>query len=116
MSLTALRRLVVACFVALVALGIAWETWLAPLHPGAWKLALKTVPLAMALPALARGHVRAWQWWSMLILGYFAEGLVRATSDRGHSAALAALEAALAAIAFTGILLYLRRARASGSR
>lgn len=108
---SSLRRIVVACFVALIVLGIAWETWLAPLRPGAWLLSLKVVPLAAALPGIAAGRVRAYQWWSMLILGYLAEGVVRATSDAGLSAHLAWVETAFAVVAFTAILLYVRRVR-----
>lgn len=106
-----LRRIVVACFVALVVLGIAWETWLAPLRPGAWLLSLKVVPLVVALPGIAAGRVRTHQWWSMLILGYVAEGLVRAASDEGLSAGLASVEIALSTLAFTAIVLYVRRVR-----
>lgn len=116
MSTLALRRLVVACFVALIALGVAWETWLAPLRPGAWLLALKTVPLALALPGLLAQRLRVYQWWSMLILGYLAEGVVRASTDRGHAALLAGLEAGLAALAFIAILLYARRVRDGAHR
>ncbi|MCD6674512.1 MAG: DUF2069 domain-containing protein [Burkholderiaceae bacterium] len=108
---SSLRRIVVACFVALIVLGIAWETWLAPLRPGAWLLSLKVVPLAFALPGIAAGRVRAYQWWSMLILGYLAEGLVRAASDAGLSARLAWAEIAIAAVAFTAIVLFVRRVR-----
>lgn len=104
-------RFVVACFVALIVLGIAWETWLAPLRPGAWLLALKVVPLVLALPGLLAARVRVYQWWSMWILGYLAEGVVRAASDGGLSAALAGVETALAAAAFTAILLYVRQLR-----
>ena len=111
MLLAALRRFVVGSFIALVALGIAWELWLAPLRPGGWALSLKVVPLALALPSLARGRVRAYQWWSMLVLVYLAEGLVRATSDRGPSVPLAIIETGLAAFAFMAILLYVREAR-----
>ena len=111
MSLPALRRLVVGSFVALIALGLAWELWLAPLRPGGWALSLKVVPLALALPSLMRGRVRTFQWWSMLVLVYLAEGLVRASSDRGPSVALAIVETGLATLAFTGILLYVRAAR-----
>ncbi len=111
MSPASLRRLVVAAFVALIALGIAWEAWIAPVRPGAWLLSLKVVPLALALPAIARGRVRAFQWWSMLVLAYVCEGLVRATSDRGPAAALAIAETALATFAFALILLYARAAR-----
>lgn len=92
-------------------LGIAWETWLAPLRPGAWLLSLKVVPLILALPGIAAGRVRVHQWWSMLILVYLAEGVVRATSDAGLSARLAWVEVALSATAFTAIVLYVRRAR-----
>ena len=111
MSLPALRRLVVGSFIALIALGLAWELWLAPLRPSGWALSLKVVPLALALPSLVRGRVRAFQWWSMLVLVYLAEGLVRATSDRGPGVALAIVETGLATLAFTGILLYVRAAR-----
>ena len=111
MSLPALRRLVVGSFIALIALGLAWELWLAPLRPSGWALSLKVVPLALALPSLVRGRVRTFQWWSMLVLVYLAEGLVRATSDRGPGVALAIVETGLATLAFTGILLYVRAAR-----
>lgn len=111
LSPSLLRRIVVACFVALIVLGIAWESWLAPLRPGAWLLSLKVVPLVLALPGIAAGRVRVHQWWSMLILVYLAEGLVRAASDAGLSARLAGVEIALSATAFTAILLYVRRAR-----
>lgn len=106
-----LRWTVVAAFVALIALGLAWELWLAPLRPGGSMLALKVFPLCAALAPLARGRVRTFQWWSMLILLYLMEGLVRATSDAGLSARLAAVEAGLAALAFVATLAYLRQLR-----
>lgn len=115
MSADALRRLTLACFLGLIVLGLAWEIWLAPARPGAWLLALKVIPLALALPAIAGGRVRAYQWWSMLVLIYLAEGLVRATSDQGTSASLALLETLLAAVAFVSILFYVRRRRLSPS-
>ncbi|HMM52709.1 MAG TPA: DUF2069 domain-containing protein [Burkholderiaceae bacterium] len=111
MSLSTLRRIVAGAFVALILLGLAWELWLAPLRPGGSALSLKVLPLAAALPWLQRGRVRTYQWWSMLVLGYFAEGLVRATSERGPAVLLASVETALAVLAFTAILLYVRAAR-----
>ena len=51
MSLPALRRLVVGSFIALIALGLAWELWLAPLRPSGWALSLKVVPLALPFTA-----------------------------------------------------------------
>jgi uncharacterized membrane protein len=111
-----LRRIVLACFLALIVLGIAWETWLAPLRPGAWLLALKVLPLVFAVPAIARGKVRAYQWWSMAILLYFTEGVVRATSDIGPSVPLAILETLLATVAFAAILAYVRSRRQANGR
>jgi uncharacterized membrane protein len=111
MSAQTLRRITVACFAALIVLGIAWELWLAPLRAQAWLLALKVVPLALALPAIARGNVRAFQWWSMLILLYLAEGAVRAASDVGPSVPLAVLESLLAGVAFLAILFFVRARR-----
>ena len=106
-----LRWTVVACFAALVLLGLAWELWLAPLRPGGSLLALKVLPLCAALSPLARGQVRAFQWWSMLILLYLMEGIVRGTSDRGLSMQLAWIETALAGAAFGATLLYMRTLR-----
>ena len=106
-----LRRVVVGCFAALIVLGLAWELWLAPIRPGAWLLSLKVIPLALALPALIAGNVRTFQWWSMIVMLYLAEGLVRATSDRGPSVPLAWIEAGLAAVAFMAILAYVRSVR-----
>lgn len=108
----ALRATVVAAFAALVALGLVWELWLAPLRPGGSLLALKVLPLAASLPALRRGGLRIYQWWSMGVLLYLCEGVVRAMSDRGLSARLAAIETVLALVAFVAILAYVRASRA----
>jgi uncharacterized membrane protein len=105
------RRIVFACFVALALLVVATEAWLAPLRPGGSLLVLKAVPLLAALPSLWRGRVRAYQWWSMLILAYLGFGLVRGASDSGLSAMLGWLEAAIAAIAFLAIIGHVRGAR-----
>ena len=110
------RRLTVAAFAGLVLLGLAWELWLAPLRPGGSMLALKVLPLVLALPAIFRGRVRTYQWWSMGILAYLCEGLVRATSERGTSALLAGGEIALSCLAFGGILAFVRAARAAAAR
>jgi uncharacterized membrane protein len=105
----ALRYCVVTCFVGMVVLGLLWEIWLAPLRPGGTLLALKVLPLVLAIPALMRASRYAFQWWSMLLMIYLTEGLVRATSDKGLSAQLAWIEVALSTIAFICILLYTKR-------
>ena len=46
------RAVAVACVLALVALALAWELWLAP--TGRRTLALKALPLLLALPGLLR--------------------------------------------------------------
>lgn len=111
-----LRLACTALVAALAALCVAWELWLAPLRPGGSMLVLKAVPLALALPALHRGRVRAYQWWSMLILLYLCEGLVRGMSDAtATSRVLGWIEAGLAAAAYGTILAYVRAVRAAGA-
>jgi uncharacterized membrane protein len=92
--------------VALIVLCVAWEWWLAPLRPGGTTLVLKAVPLLLALPGVLRRRLYTLQWASMLILVYFAEGIVRGMSDRGLSAQLAWLETALTVIFFVCALAY----------
>jgi uncharacterized membrane protein len=107
------RRLTVLLAGALVVLGVAWEMWLAPARPGGSLLVLKVLPLAAAMPALVRGRVRAYQWWSMLILFYVCAGVVRGMSDADAlSRTLGWIEAALATGAYAAILLHVRAARA----
>jgi uncharacterized membrane protein len=101
----------VASLIALIFLGLAWELWLAPLRPGGSLLALKVLPLLVPLFGLLRGKIYTYQWTSMLVLAYFAEGAVRAWSDRGLSAQLALVEIVLAVICFIACILYVRRAQ-----
>ena len=98
----------VASLLGLIALTLAWELTLAPLRPGGSWLALKVVPLLLPLIGIFKRDVYTMQWASMLILLYFAEGIVRATSDRGLSASLAWIEVALTLCFFFCILSYLR--------
>src|SRR5690554_1058102 len=92
------RLLATTGCVLMVALGVAWEAWLAPVRPGAWVLSLKMLPLALAIPAIARGRRRVYQWWSMGILLYFTEAIVRATSDTGPSVPIAWAQTGLAVL------------------
>jgi len=83
----------VACGGLLVLLGLAWELWFAPTGHGT--LALKVLPLAAALPGLTRRRLYTYRWTSLLLWLYFAEGTVRAASEAGLPAGLAAAQAAL---------------------
>ncbi|MGF6608865.1 putative membrane protein [Paraburkholderia sp. WSM4175] len=92
--------------VSMIVLAVAWEWWLAPLRSGGSLLVLKALPLLSALPGVWRRRLYTMQWASMLILLYFAEGVVRGWSDHGLSARLGWLQAALAMIFFACALAY----------
>ena len=72
---------------------------------------LKTLPLLAPLPGVLRGHRYTYQWASMLVLAYFAEGIVRTMTERGTSNALAMAEFALATIFFVSSIAYVRATR-----
>jgi uncharacterized membrane protein len=94
--------------IALIALCLAWELWLAPLRPGGSWLALKALPLALPLGGILAGRRYTYQWSSMLVLAYFAEGVVRAWGERGTSQALAIAEIALSLAVFACAVVYAR--------
>lgn len=99
----------ISSLIGLIVLGLAWELWLAPLRPGGSWMALKVVPLLIPLRGVIKRDVYTLQWSSMMILIYFAEGIVRATSDRVHlSAVLGAVEVALVTIYFFSAIYYLK--------
>ena len=99
--------------VGLVALCLAWELWLAPLRPGGSLMALKALPLIVALPGAIAGKRYTYQWSSMLILAYFAEGVMRAWSDSGLSQKLSLAEIALSLIYFASAVSFARLTRAA---
>jgi len=96
----------------LIVLCLAWEIWLAPLRPGGSWLMLKVLPLLAPLRGVLAGRRRTYQWASMLILAYLAEGAVRAWSDHGLSTALAMIEALLAIAFFASAVTCARLAAA----
>lgn len=97
---------------ALVLLQLLWETWLAPLRPGGSWLALKALPLALLWPGLARGRPRTRTVTALLLLLYFAEGVVRAFSETGRHALVAAVATLLCVLAFGGLYFATRAERA----
>lgn len=94
--------------IALIFLCLAWEGWLAPVRPGGSLLVVKALPLLLPLFGTLRGKLYTYQWSSMLILLYLSEGAVRAWSDSGLSAALAAVEAALSVVFYFSAVFYVR--------
>jgi uncharacterized membrane protein len=99
----------IGALVALIILCLLEEVWLVPLRPGGSWMVLKIVPLLLCLRGVIRHDNYTMQWSSMLILLYFAEGVVRATSDRTTMGQhLSWLEVALSLLFFYFTLSYLR--------
>ena len=108
-----LRGAASAALAALIVLCLAWELWLAPLRPGGSLAAMKALPLALPLGGILAGRRYTYQWSSMLILAYFAEGATRAWSEAGLARTLALLEVALSLAFFAAAVSYARLTRAA---
>ena len=106
-----LRAAAAGALITLVVLCLAWELWLAPLRPGGSLVALKALPLALPLPGILRGRRYTYQWSSMLILAYFAEGVMRAWTDSGLARTLAFAEVLLSLVFFAATVSYARASR-----
>ncbi len=101
------RQGALACLIALIVLGLAWELWLVP--TGSGTLALKVLPLVACLAGLLRHRMYTYRWLSLLLWLYVMEGLVRATSERGLGQVLAIIEVALCVALFAICGFYIRR-------
>ena len=75
----ATRWLAAGSLLGLIALGLAWELWLAPLRPGGSLWVLKVIPLCLPLPGLLARRMYTYRWTSLLVWPYFMEAAVRAT-------------------------------------
>ncbi len=106
-----LRAAASAALVALIVLALAWELWLAPLRPGGSLLALKALPLVLPLAGVLQARRYTYQWSSMLILAYLAEGLTRAWADSGLARQLAIVEVVLSVGYFAAAVSYARSSR-----
>jgi uncharacterized membrane protein len=107
----------IASLIWLIGWLVAWEIWVAPLHPGGSLLALKALPLLVPLRGVIKRDLYTLQWSSMVILIYFAEGAVRAWSDTGELSRMMALgEVALVCVYFACALLYLRPYKKAAQR
>lgn len=108
-----LRVVAASSLIALITLSVVWELWLAPLKPGGSLMALKALPLAMPLGGILKGRRYTYQWSSMLILAYLAEGVTRAWAEGGASRSLAVVEIVLSAVFFAAAVSYARLTRAA---
>ena len=100
------RAVAVGSVLGLIVLGLVWELWLAP--TGGGMLAFKVLPLALPLAGLLKQRMQTYRWLSLLVWLYFIEGTVRATSDRGISAVLAAIEVLLCLLLFAACAAHVR--------
>lgn len=109
-----LHRLAVTSYLGLMALLLAWLTWLSPPPRELISLALVALigPLLLPLRGLlyARRYTMAWS--TMLILVYFVHGAASAATP-GLNRWLGLVEVALVAVYFTTAILYIR---ATGSK
>jgi uncharacterized membrane protein len=100
------RSAALACLVALVVLGLAWELWLAPTGGRTW--AIKVLPLALALPGVMRFRMFTHRWLALVVWLYVAEGLVRGVTERGLVIPLAWLQVLLAVLLFAACATHVR--------
>jgi uncharacterized membrane protein len=100
------RTVAVGSLVGLIVLGLAWELWLAP--TGSGLLAIKVLPLFFPLAGLLQRKLYTYRWVTLFVWLYFTEGVVRATSDRGLSAWLAAIEVLLCLALFAACAVHVR--------
>ncbi|UVW27002.1 DUF2069 domain-containing protein [Massilia sp. H6] len=99
----------IASLIWLIGWLVAWEIFVAPLHPGGSLLALKALPLLLPLRGVIKRDLYTLQWSSMVILIYFAEGVVRAWADTNDTSRMMALgEVVLVLVYFACALLFLR--------
>jgi len=110
-ALAASERILPAAVVALCAILLLWEFWLAPVRQGGSWLVLKAVPLLLALPGIFQRRPYTRQWLSLLLPLYVAEGIVRAWTEPGRTRVLSLAEIGLATMAFAAILALARGRR-----
>lgn len=101
------RWVAVSATLALIALGLAWELWLAP--TGQRTLAIKVLPLILPLPGLLKLRMYSYRAMSLLVWLYVTEGLVRGTSGSGVGVALAWAQVGLCALLFAACVAHVRR-------
>jgi len=101
------RNLALGATLALLLLCVAWELWLAPTGRGT--LAVKALPLAVALPGLWRYRMYTYRWLALAIWLYVMEGLVRSTSEGAPGRWLALAEVVLSVVVFTACTAQIRQ-------
>nr|WP_077035020.1 DUF2069 domain-containing protein [Pelomonas sp. KK5] len=101
------RTLALGALIALFALCLIWELWLAPTGRGT--LAIKALPLLVPMAGLWRYRLYTFRWLSLMVWLYAAEGAIRATSDRGVGVWLGTLEVLLSVVIFVACSMQVRQ-------
>ncbi|MGL6041133.1 MAG: DUF2069 domain-containing protein [Deefgea sp.] len=112
-SLPMLQKITVFSVVAMIFLVLAWELWLAPVGGSPSWVVLKAFILMLPLRGLLHGRRYTYQWYTMFVLLFFMEGVMRAWSDKGLSQMLAGVQVALTVISFLSATLYAKYSRPS---
>ncbi len=107
-KLRLIQWLAVGSLLGLIALGLAWELFLAPIRPGGSWLALKVLPLCIPLAGFLKNRMYTYRWVSLMVWLYFAEGITRAWSDRAPSNYLAMIEVVLCVMLFVACAMHVR--------
>ena len=98
----------IASLIWLIGWLVAWEVFVAPLHPGGSLLALKALPLLLPLRGVIKRDLYTLQWSTMVILISFAECAGRAWADTTQASLRMALgEVALVVVYYACALLFL---------
>ncbi len=100
------RAVALASLLALIALGLAWELWLAPTGARTW--AFKVLPLAFAVVGIAQFRMVTHRWLSLLVWVYVTEGLVRGVTERGMAMTLAWVQVLLCLVLFAACSTHVR--------
>ena len=115
-AVQATRAVAVCSLLALIALGLAWELWLAPLRPGGSWLVIKVLLLLLPLPGLLKNRMYTYRWVALFVWLYFVEGVVRASGDRPPGNRLALLQIAVCLVLFAACTLHVRLRQRSAQR
>ena len=103
----ATRWLAIAGVLALIAVSLVWELWLAPTRVPALAAGVKALPLCLPLAGLLKRRMYTYRWVSLGVWLYFMDGAVR-VRDGGATSVLAALEIALSLLLFVTCVMHIR--------
>jgi len=119
MTTESLRQVSLLSYLALIALTVLWEAWLAPSRFATFWLIVKLAPLLLPLFGMFQNRLWAYVVACLIALLYFVEAIVLAytLSTRPLSFTdprlLAWLELVLVSVFFVGATFYVRRQRAA---